>query len=164
MKNSECPPDPSQVVVVKPGNCSLNTWSWDLNNAQHPLYPDTYYFEADYKNTSVGANIGFTIDNPDLNPDTYITLDHSVNYSGHTIFFSGISNTEYGSQEKLIFQISSDFNNSTIINSTFPVVFVRTGNLWNFTLDTSMLSPDNYTVTVASSNNPNIGNSAIVRV
>jgi len=159
-----------RTVVVIPGDCGINTWSWKgINTSQHGFRPDSFIVEAWEEQTEgifVDSSRRFNIilpSKPDLIHIITISQPEKAPES-NSIKFSGISNTDNGPRERIVLWISSDIDNTPLVNATLPVVFDGTGNVWNYSLASGELAPGNYTVNVSSLYNPKIGNTIMFRV
>jgi hypothetical protein len=143
------------TIAVIPGNCDINTWSWDVNTSQHGFQPDHHYAvsasgrERLVENTSVFTVSGIPQPNISLNLPENDPNEYAIRLSGQV-------NTGNGPNEKLLLMISSDSGKKE--SYTIPVTLNGTGYYWNYTLKKSAITPFNfYTVNITSIYNPKIG-------
>lgn len=140
-------------VAVRPGDCGMNTWSWDVNTSQYGFQPDSYMFEVWGRDGFVDNTSFFTLSGI---PKSNITLNIPENDPNeYAIRFSGQVNTGNGPSENLLLAVSSDSGKKA--SYTVPIYRNGTGFFWNFTLKKTAITPYNFlSVNVSSATSPEI--------
>ena len=143
----------SRIIIVKPGDCSMNTWSLDVNTSEHDFSEEGYIIQVQGRNGLVINESHFTVSGM---PKPNLTLNLPENDpTEYALRFSGQVNTGNGPSENLFLNVSSDTGKKA--SYKIPVYRDGTGYFWNFTMRKSVIVPYNFlSVDVSSVTSPEI--------